>query len=555
MNSSLQELTYLLKSKAKCIWIKTYEEQRAINDIKSILLTNFTNTKLYSWSFFEGLQEEPLTKIEQKTPTEKGISPDALLDRIIETQAKGTIRKEMINGKLSNNIVDKDENIWVLKDFHLCNETKSVLRGIRDAKERNSKEMLGYNPIIIISPIVNIPIEHEKLFTIVDYDTPNNLEIKNYLTAIVNKLKQDSKYTIPTDDELNSCINLAKGLTLDEITHYCNRSIVKYNTLSPKTFYEARTDLIKKTGILEYHDANSGLSDMGGNEAFKAWVDDIKDTFTPEAQAFGVGKPKGYLAVGIAGTSKTLSAEIMANTLNLPLLKFKISKVMHSHVGKSEQNMDNALRIVKSCSPCVLLIDEIEKVLGGVISSNAVDGGTLSRVMGSLLEYLGSEDSKDTFTIMTSNNSSSLPPELTRSGRIDTIWYFGLPTDKEREEIFRIHFEKSNMQLEEGIIKYAADKSINLTGAEIKETVKVAIRKAFKRFKIDGNSKITSKDIDEAIPEIIPVYESSKEKISMLEEYYKTRSRFSNTISKVEEIESYDNDDDDNDIIDFDINV
>ena len=56
----------------------------------------------------------------------------------------------------------------------------------------------------------------------------------------------------------------------------------------------------------------------------------------------------------------------MSHTLGLPLLKFKMSSVMHSHVGQSEKNMDNALKIVKACSPCVLLIDEVEKTLSGM---------------------------------------------------------------------------------------------------------------------------------------------------------------------------------------------
>lgn len=78
----------------------------------------------------------------------------------------------------------------------------------------------------------------------------------------------------------------------------------------------------------------------------------------------------------------------MAKTLNLPLVQFKMSSVMHSHVGQSEKNMENALKIIKACSPCVLLIDEIEKTLSGTGSSNQTDGGTLMRVVGQLLEYL-----------------------------------------------------------------------------------------------------------------------------------------------------------------------
>lgn len=555
MKNSIDELTYLLKSKTKCIWIKTYEELQCVNDIKKIITENFPNSLLKSWSFFEGLREEPLTPAEMKKDPES-ISPDRLLSLIIKSQAEGTLNKRESNGKLIKEYINKNENFWIFKDFHLCNDAKNIIRGIRDVKEREPKEMIGYNPIIVISPIVNIPLEHEKLFTIVDYETPDREEIQTFLSNFVNSMKKSEKqYEIPSNQDLANCVNLAQGLTLEEIKDYAKRSLIKYNTLSDKIFNQARLDLIKKTGILEFIETTVGIEDMGGNEVFKAWVEDIKDTFSPEAEAFGVIKPKGYLAVGSPGTSKTLGGQIVAHELNLPMLKFNMSSVMHSHVGQSEKNMENALKIVKACSPCVLLIDEVEKTLSGTGSSNQTDGGTLMRVVGQLLEYLGGDDSRDTFVIMTSNNASALPPELTRSGRIDTTWYFGLPTEEERAEIFKIHLGKYNIPFDESLIAYAAstDKTLNFTGAEIKEVVKVAVRKAFKRYKIDGNKEITVEDIDQAVPEIVPVYESSKEKIAVLEEYYKTRARFSNnkpTDSKVSKISiDYSND------IDIDLDV
>lgn len=553
MKCSIEELKYLLKSKAKCIWIKTYEEQKVMNDIKELIVNDFPNIKLISWSFFEGLQEEPLTKAETKKAGQKGISPDMLLDRIIKAQSEGEEVKTTVNGRPKKEIRRKDENFWIVKDFHLCNEAKSILRGIRDVKERDPREMLSYNPIIVISPVVNIPLEHEKLFTILEYETPDKEEIARLFEGYKAKISKSTSYTFPSDQELNNCINLAQGLTLEEIKSYTTRSLMKYNTISEKIFYQARLDLIKKTGILEYKECKVGLEEMGGNDSFKAWVADIMDSFTPEAEEFGVVKPKGYLGVGVPGTSKTMSAEIIASELSLPLLKFKMSSVMHSHVGQSEKNMENALNIVKACSPCVLLIDEIEKTLSGTGSSNQTDGGTLMRVVGQLLEYLGSDESKDTFTIMTSNNASALPPELTRSGRIDTTWYFGLPTEPEREEIFKIHLTKTNIPLEEDVIKHASENTLNFTGAEIKEIVKVAVRKAFKRYKADGNKLITAEDIDAAIPEVVPVYESSKEKIAVLEEYYRTRARFSNTQPEEEEFESLDHNGEED--IDFNLDV
>ena len=444
----------------------------------------------------------------------------------------------------------KEEHFWVLKDFHLNIETKSILRGIRDLKDKERSANKVYNPIIVVSPIVNIPTELEKTFTIMDYDLPDKEEIKLYFDSYIRNMeKQKDKFTIPTEEEINNCIDLAQGLTINEVIKYLSESLIEYRTISKKIFFKARLDLLKKTSILEYKDVCASLDDMGGNEPFKEWITEIKECFTKEAKEFGVIRPKGFLAVGSPGTSKSLSAEIVASELNLPLLQFKMSKIMDSKVGQSEKNMENALNLIKVCSPCVLFIDEVEKALSGTASSDSTDGGTLMRVVGQLLTFLGSDESKDIFTIMTSNNASALPPELTRSGRIDAIWYFSLPSSEERREIFKIHFAKSNKKVDDGLIAYAANHTEHYTGAEIKEIVKVAVRKAYLRYKKDNNPSITTEDIDLAIPEIVSVYNSSKEKISAIEEYYRGRARWANTIIKNDPEKS------EQDIIEFDLNV
>lgn len=152
----------------------------------------------------------------------------------------------------------------------------------------------------------------------------------------------------------------------------------------------------------------------------------------------------------------------------------------------------------------------------------------MARAIGAILEFLSSDHG--VFVVMTSNDVSQLPPELTRAGRLDAIWYFGIPNKSEREEIFKIHFKKFNKELSEQLISYCADVSNDYTGAEIKEAVKATIRKAFSRSRKDGNKDITKIDIQKACAEIIPVARSSREKIAALEEYAKTRARYSNVL-------------------------
>ena len=61
-----------------------------------------------------------------------------------------------------------------------------------------------------------------------------------------------------------------------------------------------------------------------------------------------------------------------------------VGKVFGGIVGQSEANMRRALDVATTVAPCVLWIDEIEKGLSGLGSSDRTDGGTASRVFGSL---------------------------------------------------------------------------------------------------------------------------------------------------------------------------
>lgn len=136
---------------------------------------------------------------------------------------------------------------------------------------------------------------------------------------------------------------------------------------------------------------------------------------------------------------------------------------------------------------------------------------------------------------MTCNDISKLPPELTRTGRLDAQWFFDLPDREERESIWKIHFSKYPVQISNGIIKVAVDASENYTGAEIEGAVQSIMRSVF----VEGKEEISEEDIVAGIREITPVYLSSKEKIQALRNWVKGRARFTHEIA--EEIsEDYD---------------
>lgn len=129
--------------------------------------------------------------------------------------------------------------------------------------------------------------------------------------------------------------------------------------------------------------------------------------------------PRGLLFDGPPGTGKTAGAKYLARELDLPLYRLDIAATMNKYVGESEKGLEQALAQADRCAPCVMLIDEVEKLFGV-----HGDGGVTTRALSQLLWWLQEHQTK-VLTVMTTNAKDKLPPELIRPGRIDKALYFG----------------------------------------------------------------------------------------------------------------------------------
>ena len=366
------------------------------------------------------------------------------------------------------------------------------------------------------------------MFKVIDYDLPSKEEVSEIVTAFSSKIERaclsGKSYRTVSAKQQEQIRNACLGLTENEIKMILSECIFKCKTLDVNFVLNAKIQSVKKSGVLDYKVPKITLKDIGGNHALTKWLLDTKELFESTALEFGVSKPKGFMGVGIPGAGKTAIAEAFAGEMGIPLLSLSAGKIMNRMVGESEKKIAQALAITKSCSPCVFLIDEAEKLLGGINSSNNSDSGVTARVFQEILKFMNDNDS-GVYVIMTSNDVSQLPPELTRSGRLDAQWYFGLPSEKERKEIFKIHYQKNNKEINDNLLNISSKNSLHFTGSEIEEAVKNSIRKAFIRSRKDKNTKITKEDILLGLAEVIPIYTSSKEKIVALENYCAGRAR------------------------------
>jgi SpoVK/Ycf46/Vps4 family AAA+-type ATPase len=151
-----------------------------------------------------------------------------------------------------------------------------------------------------------------------------------------------------------------------------------------------------------------------------------------------------------------------------------VGAVFASHIGESEANMDDALRIAEAVAPCVLFLDEIDKAFGGADGDYDGDGGTSKKVYQKFLVWLG-EKTKDVFVVATANNVAILPSALLRSGRFNAMFWVDLPEQKQREEIFTIHLKRVKRDPAMFNVKALADATKGYTGAEIENIIQESL--------------------------------------------------------------------------------
>lgn len=485
-----KDLLNLIKANVKLIQIISYESLR----IHAMLVSAAKDLEkdLFIWNRVEGIKKWDSIMRMFKTEDEDAQTPDSAL----------TIFK------------DKDDVILLLEDFHpdLTEDKPRTIKTLRNFALSNSKN----KTLVLSQPFRQLPKELEKEIHIIELPYPNYEDIK----AIYNKVCKE--YNINNESEPdNDLIEAALGLTIMEAEKAFSLAYIESGSLSstevPLVIRE-KENVIKKSGYLEYYHPKETMTDVGGLSNLKDWLIKRGRGFDKGAKDFGLTYPRGIMLLGIPGTGKSLTAKAIGNEWHFPLLRLDMGKIFGGIVGESERNIREALNIAEAIAPSILWIDEIEKGMSGISSSGGTDGGTTARVLGTFLTWM-QEKTKPVFVVATANDISQLPPELLRKGRVDEIFFVDLPTEKEREEILKIHLKKKNRNPEKFNIKELAKKSKGFSGAELEEVIKEALFQAY-----DKEREVNDVDIIEAIDKTFPLSRTMHETIEKMRKWAKSRA-------------------------------
>ncbi len=197
-------------------------------------------------------------------------------------------------------------------------------------------------------------------------------------------------------------------------------------------------------------------------------------------------------------------------------------------IGQASISIKRALSIATTVKG-ILGISEFEKAVSGMKSSGKTDGGETARTISYLLNWM--QDNRDVLVFATANDVRDLESEQFRIGRFSYIHFVDLPTEDDRQEIFRVHLSKRALKADDFDLDILAEKAEQFSGAEIEGAVKNAVLEAF----IDGNRAANTKDVISAIGSISPTAEMMKTKIDEIREWAKNNIKGSHTAPKLQQ--------------------
>jgi SpoVK/Ycf46/Vps4 family AAA+-type ATPase len=554
MTDGLERLKVLINSSTPIIVMETSEETHAVNLVRSAC--NELNMATFEWSIADGLlrsgthtpPEAQKTSLQARidqttmlaqagrayTQMRTALSPSsAEADRLARAMASSmgpdggaAIASTAIYNTrepvqaLANMESTTLEAVFILKDFHRHMDDPVVVRRLRDVGQ---KFATNRRTVIITAPEIAVPAELSTLVEYFDLPLPDRDCLRELIHDTFARLSKSYTLKLQLDaagvDAMSA--NL-RGLTEEEAERAISQALVTRYALCPESVtdvLEAKKQLLRHSGMLEFIEASDNMAAVGGLENLKHWLGQRRGAWEDSAREFGLEPPRGMIILGVQGCGKSLCARAVAGEWKLPLVKFDTSAVYDKFIGETEKRIRKVFQVAEGLAPCVLWIDELEKVFAGSGPDSAsADAGVSSRLLASFLSWM--QDRKAAvFVAATCNNVTVLPPELIRKGRFDELFFVDLPDQTERKQIFSIQLAKRKRNPADFDLDKVAAAAKGYSGAEIDAAVQGGLYAAYSEKK-----PLSTQSLLEALAQTVPLSTTRAEEIQTLRDWARTRA-------------------------------
>ena len=441
MKSLKEILPNYINACFSALWIETFEPNEVLHELAE--LSKAESWDIVTWDIERGYGGEN--------------EPPIPLSAVQQIETFGNTQKPQL---------------IVLRHFHRFLGSIEVVQAL-ERQIQKGKQTRTF--VIVLAPVVLIPVELEKLFTVIEHPLPDREQLRELASNVASE-------QLPDDANTRRIFDAAAGMTRTEAEGAFSLSLIEHDRLVPDSIWGLKANMLRQSSALRLY--RGEIPTLGG-------LDNLSRFCERALSGNSTEKAMGVMLLGVSGSGKSAFCKRLGHVVQRPTLVLDIGALMGSLVGQTEAALRQALKQVDAMSPCIVMIDEVEKA----ISTGGNDGGVSARMLGTLLTWLNDRQS-DSFVICTANDISKLPPEFTRAERFDGIFFVDLPDKEARKNIWDIYLRQY------AITKQKQPDDTDWTVAEIKACCRL--------------SKLLGVPLMEAAYNVVPVAKTAMESIGNL---------------------------------------
>jgi hypothetical protein len=520
--SPLDRLKVLINSSTPIVVMETVEEMCVMSLVRTAC--SQLSLPVFEWTIADGLVRCG-NDIAVAAPALSGVGSGAGAGSRTTAGIATTHNPAMYNTAdpvqaLANLETMTIEAVFVLKDFHRHMDNPVVVRRLRDVGQKFSANR---RTLVLTAPAIEMPPELVSLVEFLDLPLPDRDRLREIIRETYTRLAGTHSLKLQLDSNgVDAMAANLRGLTEEAADRAISQTIVGRLALSPDCItdvLDAKKALLKRSEMLEFVDSTDNMASVGGLDNLKHWLQQRRGSWDDQARQFGLEPPKGVIILGIQGCGKSLCARAVAGEWKLPLVKFDTAAVYDKFIGETEKRIQKVFKVAEGLAPCVLWIDELEKVFAGSGPDSAsADAGVSSRLLASFLSWM-QERKAAVFVAATCNNVTVLPPELIRKGRFDELFFVDLPSVDERKQVFSIQLTKRKRKPAGYDLDRVAEAAKGFSGAEIESAVQTGLYAAFSR-----KQELSTEDLLTALSSTVPLSITRAEEIAELRAWAKDRA-------------------------------
>lgn len=241
-----------------------------------------------------------------------------------------------------------EQNQLIAQQSHEVPETmQAIARQVIEGRQNRTF-------LVILSPVVALPVELEKLFTVIQHDLPCREQLAEIARGVATEPGE-----LAQGAGLQAVLDASAGLTRLEAENAYSLSLVRHGQIVPEAVWQIKAGALKRSGLVGLHRGAESFDQLGGLENLKAFcLRAMRRQGNPDP----LRRPRGVMLLSPPGCGKSQFAKALGNATGRPTLTLDVGSLLGSLVGQSENNLRQALRLADAMAPCILFCDEVRQM-------------------------------------------------------------------------------------------------------------------------------------------------------------------------------------------------